>query len=207
MAERRSKELLQLEHKGTPLSSLESALLLSGSKREADAPTRKLPSHGTPLTAPLPPSQLLGKVKDFLGVMSEANKRLELDAKEHPENYDIEELTGNESEVIEMDLMLGVADLKTPEAVAAAESAISTCQPVISLAADGSEIDSEDSGADDDSEDDENESGDNSCKDGIDVENGNGSVIKESISGKDNIHEKQKGTGNSKKRPRIVELS
>jgi len=103
--------------------------------------------------------------------------------------------------------MLGVADLKTPEAVAAAESAISTCQPVISLAADGSEIDSEDSGADDDSEDDENESGDNSCKDGIDVENGNGSVIKESISGKDNIHEKQKGAGNSKKRPRIVELS
>ncbi|MCI30939.1 hypothetical protein A2U01_0052150, partial [Trifolium medium] len=44
----------------------------------------------------------LGKVKDFLGVMSEANKRLENDAKDHPEEYDIEELTGNESEVIEM---------------------------------------------------------------------------------------------------------
>jgi len=85
MAERRSKELLQLEHKGTPLSSLglclssiefvflfffflgthdevvfvcaESALLLSGNKREADTQTRRLPSHGTPLTAPLPPSQ------------------------------------------------------------------------------------------------------------------------------------------------------
>jgi len=40
-----------------PFVCAESALLLSGSKREADAPTRKLPSHGTPLTAPLPPSQ------------------------------------------------------------------------------------------------------------------------------------------------------
>jgi len=32
-----------------------------------------------------------------------------------------------------MDLMLGVDDLKTTEAVIATESAISTCQPVIPL--------------------------------------------------------------------------
>lgn len=205
MAER-SKELLQFEHKGTPLSSLESALLVSDNKRESEIQTRRLPPHGTPLTAPHPPSQLLGKVKDFLGVMSEANKRLELDAKEHPENYDIEELTGNESKVIEMDLMLGVADLHTSEAVAAAESAISTCQPVIPLAADGSETDSEESSSDDDSGDDEIESGDNYRDDGNNSEKPF-SRVQESISGKDNIQEKQKGKGHSKKRPRIVELS
>ncbi|KAL2324310.1 hypothetical protein Fmac_023368 [Flemingia macrophylla] len=205
MAER-SKELLQFEHKGTPLSSLESALLLSDKKRESDPQSRRLPPHGTPLTAPLPPSQLLGKVKDFLGVMSKANKRLELDAKEHPENYDIEELTGNESKVIEMDLMLGVADLHTPEAVAAAESAISTSQPVIPLAADDSETDSEESSTDNDSGDDEIESGENDHGDGNSDEKPL-SLVQESISGKDNIHEKQKGNGYSKKRPRIVELS
>ncbi|RDX90176.1 hypothetical protein CR513_27988, partial [Mucuna pruriens] len=200
MAER-SKELLQFEHKSTPLSSLESALLVCDNKRESDTPTRTLPPHGTPLTAPVPPSQLLGKVKDFLGVMSEANNKLELDAKEHPKNYDIEELTGNESEVIEMDLMLGVADLHTPEAVAAAESAISTCQTVIPLAADGSDTYSEESSADDDSGNDEIESGD----DRNDGEKPM-SLVQKSISGKDNIHEKQKGNGHSKKCSRIGRL-
>ncbi|KAG4907694.1 hypothetical protein JHK82_056350 [Glycine max] len=170
MAEK-SKELLQFEHKGTPLSSL-----------------------------------VLGKVKDFLGVMSEANKRLELDAKDNPENYDIEELTGNESEVIEMDLMLGVADLHTPEAVAAAESAISTCQPVIPLAADGSETDSEESSTDDDCGDDDIESSDDYHDDGNNSEKPS-SLVQKSISSKDNIQEKQKGNVHSKKRPRIVELS
>ncbi|KAL4394119.1 uncharacterized protein DS421_2g45470 [Arachis hypogaea] len=88
--------------------------------------------------------------------MSEANKRMELDAKDHPESNNIEELTGNESKVIEMDLMLGVADLNTPEAVATAELAISSCQVAISLAADGkdTETDSDESSAEDDNEDD-----------------------------------------------------
>ncbi|KAK7390996.1 hypothetical protein VNO78_19267 [Psophocarpus tetragonolobus] len=199
MAER-SKELLQFEHKGLPFSSLESAVLVCDSKRESNTQTKRLPPRGMPVIAPPPPSQLLGKVKDFLGVMSEANKRLELDAKDHPKNYDIEELTGNESEVIEMNLMLGVADLHTPEAVAAAESAIATCQPVMPLAADGSETYSEDSSTEDDSGDDDIESSDN--------ENSREkpSHAQISISSKDNIHEKQKN-GNSKKRPRIVELS
>ncbi|KAJ0018426.1 hypothetical protein Pint_11333 [Pistacia integerrima] len=66
----------------------------------------------------------LGKVKDFLGVISEANKRLQLDAK---------------------DLMLGIADLHTPKAVTAAESAVAGNQPVISLAASNSGTNSEDS--------------------------------------------------------------
>ncbi|GFY81516.1 ribosomal L18p/L5e family protein [Actinidia rufa] len=67
---------------------------------------------------------------------------------DNAKEYDIEALTGHESEYIEMDLMLGVADLHTPEAVAAAESAIAGCQPVISLADSSSETESEDSSDD-----------------------------------------------------------
>ncbi|XP_020230537.1 uncharacterized protein LOC109811259 isoform X2 [Cajanus cajan] len=163
MAER-SKELLQLEHKGRSLSSLESTLLVcDDNKRESNTETKRQPPAGRPLTSSVPTSQLLGKVKDFLGVMSEANTQLELDAKENPEKYDIEELTGNESNVIEMNLMVGVADLHTPDAVAAAESVISSCQPVIPLADDGSETDSGESSADD-----EIGSTGNACEDGND---------------------------------------
>ncbi|MED6171302.1 hypothetical protein PIB30_039567 [Stylosanthes scabra] len=191
MAER-SKELLHLEHKATSLSSLESTLLVCNGKREQSTQTKILPPNGTTLTAPVPKSQLLTKAKDFLGVMSDANKRLELDAKDHPENYDIEELTGNESEVIEMDLMLGVADLNTPEAVAAAESAISSRQPSILLAADGNDTDSDESSAEDENEDDAIGCGDA----------GNDDKKRSSLD-----DENRKGNHNSKKRTRIVELS
>ncbi|KAF7150333.1 hypothetical protein RHSIM_Rhsim02G0173400 [Rhododendron simsii] len=47
-----------------------------------------------------------------------------MEMQDNANDYDIEALTGNESEYIEMDLMLGIADLHTPEALAAAESAI-----------------------------------------------------------------------------------
>ena len=45
--------------------------------------------------------------------------------------------------ILSLELMLGVADLHTPEVVAAAESGIPICQPVIPLAGDSSETDSE----------------------------------------------------------------
>ncbi|XP_004498585.1 uncharacterized protein [Cicer arietinum] len=203
-----SKELLRLEHngKGTPLSSLESALLVCDNNNNIHKKEKESNTNGTSLTAPLPPSQLLGKVKDFLGLMSEANKRLELDAKEHPEKYDIEELSGNESEVIEMDLMLGVADLHTPEAVAAAESAISSCQPVISLAADGREIESEEESSDDDDDDDDDDDIVDECDNGNDGKQPM-SLDQKPSSGRDDAHEKQKRNPSSKKRPAIVELS
>ncbi|RYR53713.1 hypothetical protein Ahy_A06g028932 isoform A [Arachis hypogaea] len=110
--------------------------------------------------------------------------------RDHPESYNIEELTGNESKVIEMDLMLGVADLNTPEAVAAAESAISSCQPAISLAANGkdTDTDSDESSAEDDNEDDGIRSGDA----------GNDGRKPSSLD-----DEKRKGNHNSKKRARI----
>jgi len=102
------------------------------------------------------------------------------------------------------DLMLGVADLHTPEAVAAAESAISNSQPVISLAGDGSETDSEEeSSADDDGG--EIDSNLDDCDNGNDGEKPT-SIDQKPTSGKDSIHEKQKGNRRSKKRPAIVEL-
>ncbi|CAI8605820.1 unnamed protein product [Vicia faba] len=202
-----SKDLLQFEHKKSSLSPLETALLVcdSNNNNKKESNTR-LPTHPTPITAPLPPSQLLGKVKDFLGVMSEANKKLENDAKDNPEKYDIEELVGNESEVIEMDLMLGVADLHTPEAVAAAESAISSRQRVISLPGDGSEIDSDEESSDDDDvgKIDRNVDGFDCGNDG---KKSSSSLDQKPVSVKDDIPEKQNGNcRRSKKRPAIVEL-
>ncbi|XP_034691040.1 uncharacterized protein LOC117918465 [Vitis riparia] len=156
---------------------------------------------------PTPQSLLfLGKVKDFLGVISEANKKLELDVKDNSgKDYDIEVLTGNESEYIEMDLMLGIADLQTPEVVAAAESSIAGFQPVAPLAACSSGTESEDSSDYDDSDNDDDEDSD-------DDKNNNKacSVVKhkrsKSAHGDSSMEVPQKNRG-SKKRPKIVELS
>ncbi|OMO74304.1 hypothetical protein COLO4_26627 [Corchorus olitorius] len=118
-----SKDLLRFEHNTSSTSPLESALLVCN-KKDSSSECHKFDPAKKPTITPVPRSQVLGKVKDFLGIMAEANKRLELDAKNNSQAYDIEMLNGNESEVIEMDLMLGVTDLHTPEALAAAESAI-----------------------------------------------------------------------------------
>ncbi|XP_024983581.1 uncharacterized protein LOC112519608 [Cynara cardunculus var. scolymus] len=160
-----SQALLDLENSTQNSSSKESALLvckrgdedllkkLEAAKTKANGPPDSKPAIAAP-----PPSQVMGKVRDFLGVMAESNKKLQLDAM-NSKNYDIEALTGDESEYIEMDLMLGVADLHTPAAVAAAESAIVGSQPVISLDASSSDSESEDS-SDDDNDDDDDDSND-----------------------------------------------
>ncbi|KAJ9558828.1 hypothetical protein OSB04_013442 [Centaurea solstitialis] len=165
-----SQALLDLENSPHNSSSKESALLFCKSgdedllkKLEAAKAKANGPPDSKPTIAAPPPSQVMGKVRDFLGVMAESNKKLQLDAM-NSKNYDIEALTGDESEYIEMDLMLGVADLHTPEAVAAAESAILGSQPVISLDASSSESESEDS-SDDDNDDDSNDaSNEGKCK-------------------------------------------
>uniref|UniRef100_A0A5B6Z0N2 Uncharacterized protein n=1 Tax=Davidia involucrata TaxID=16924 RepID=A0A5B6Z0N2_DAVIN len=199
---RSSKALLDLEGKNSSSSSIESTLLVC--KKDDllhSQSTKPHPSDGKPMTSSVPKSQVLGRVKDFLGVMSEANKRLQHDAKENSKDHDIEVLTGNESEYIEMDLMLGVADLHTPEAVAAAESAIVGYQPVIPLAASHDGTESEDSSDDDDDDD-------------VDDGNGNDSndtcsptKFKTSKPAEDNSSNKALRNGRSKKRPKIVELS
>ncbi|BFG15660.1 hypothetical protein CerSpe_019340 [Prunus speciosa] len=130
-------------------------------------------------------SAVLGKIRDFLGVISEANERLEKDAK---------------------DLMLGVADLQTPEAVAAAESAVSGYQPVIPLAVSSSEEESQDSSDNDSSsdEDDDDSSSEEDESDAEDKKTSSPVKLKTPKSDKDNSSDVR--NGRSKKRPKIVEL-
>nr|GMD35976.1 histone deacetylase HDT2 [Ipomoea batatas] len=111
--------LLDLEDKNTPsASSLESKLIFcNGDESFLSRNTKLNPPDKKPAISSFPQSQFLGKVKDFLGVISEANKNLELDAKTNlGKNHDIEALTGEEYEYIEMDLMLGGCAEKESEA-------------------------------------------------------------------------------------------
>ncbi|EOA34854.1 hypothetical protein CARUB_v10022435mg [Capsella rubella] len=146
------KDLLKLELENPSSSSaLDSALLVcteKKKKKKKEKKQREAPPSKPPTIAPVPKSQFLDKVKGFLGVMAEANKKLEQDAAEgNSEAFDIEALTGNESQVIEMDLMLGIADLNTPEAVNAAEAAISGIGPA-TRSGDSSSHDESDSDSD-----------------------------------------------------------
>ncbi|KAM6540623.1 hypothetical protein CsatB_005070 [Cannabis sativa] len=198
-----SKELLHLEHKNPSTSSLESAVLVCKSESER----KKSKSDEKPTIAHVPRSQFLGKVKDFLGVISEANEKLQLHKQDNSKSYDIEALDGNESQVIEMDLMLGITDLKTPDAVAAAESAIAGCQPKIPLAESESD-DSIISSSDDEDEHEENEIGKTDHGEEDDSENED-LVITISSSTKHKRSKSSKAKPRKKKiekKPKIVEL-
>ncbi|CAA7052338.1 unnamed protein product [Microthlaspi erraticum] len=147
-----NKDLLELEDKipsSSSSSAIESVLLLTKEKKEKKKKKREEEAPSKPTIAPVPKSQFLDKLKGFLGVMAEANKKLEQEVAEgNSEAFDIEALTGDESQVVEMNLMVGVADLNTPEAVKAAEAAI---------AGNGPAAESGDSSSDDESDSDEEE--------------------------------------------------
>uniref|UniRef100_A0ACD5VJ93 Uncharacterized protein n=1 Tax=Avena sativa TaxID=4498 RepID=A0ACD5VJ93_AVESA len=152
-----SKELLDLPSGLKPPSFIES--LLAGREQNKEEGKRK----AGPPTDPLPKSQVLGKVKDFLGEMAKANEKLQLDAQNKPpEEYDIETLTGNEKEYIEMDLLLGVADLHSEQAVDAAEATMSGFPPS------GRSLASSSSDSEDDSDEDSDDEPDMSSKDKCD---------------------------------------
>ncbi|KAK9097091.1 hypothetical protein Sjap_022588 [Stephania japonica] len=155
-----SKDLLKLEHERSAFSALESTVLVC--KKEMLPEFPRYQSDGKLVTTSVPTSNVLGKVKDFLGVMAESNKKLQ-DNAVNSDEYDIEVLNGNENEYIEMDLLLGVSDLHTPEAVAAAESAISGPHTIVDFAVASSDSDTEDSdsSSDDDDDDDDDEDTDN----------------------------------------------
>ncbi|XP_073158196.1 uncharacterized protein [Henckelia pumila] len=182
-----SKVLMELEGnaRSSSASSLGSKLFFTGKVSD----TLNSDSLGEkPSIFPVPKSQVLGKAKDFLDAMSESNKTLLQDAKGNPDNYDIEVLSGKESHIIEMDLMLGIADLHTPEAVGAAEAAMAGYQPVISVDANSSS----------ESDDEENEDGND---EGFD-ENSNSS----SRSNGRDFSRKSSKSRRSRKRSKIVEL-
>ncbi|KQK08746.1 hypothetical protein BRADI_2g43670v3 [Brachypodium distachyon] len=126
-----SKDLLDVPSEPKQPFFIES--LFAGKEQHNEQGKRK----AGPPTDPLPKSQVLGKVKDFLGEMAKANEKLQLDAQNKPpQEYDIEALTGNEKEYIEMDLLLGVADLHSEQAVGAAEATMSGFPPSGSCAGD-----------------------------------------------------------------------
>ncbi|KAJ2424507.1 hypothetical protein GGF41_002759 [Coemansia sp. RSA 2531] len=59
-----------------------------------------------------PPSDLLSRLHSFLPQIAIANKQLEVDIAEDPHKLDIENVDENEEQYIEMDLGLGVFDMK-----------------------------------------------------------------------------------------------
>ncbi|KAJ1699436.1 hypothetical protein LUZ63_007948 [Rhynchospora breviuscula] len=143
-----TRELLDLPSKPSILE-----ILQLGSKEQKAK--QKQDSRQQPSTASVPRSEVLGKVKNFLGEIAKANEQLAIDAQEKPrEEIYLEALTGNEKEYIEMDLLLGVADLNSDEAVAAAESNMcGTQSTVIPVACDSSS----DEGGEDESDASDNE--------------------------------------------------
>ncbi|MCL7039158.1 hypothetical protein MKW94_013747 [Papaver nudicaule] len=183
-----NQDLLKLELKTSTSSSLEATLLVCPTK---ETPPKSSICGEKLVTSSIPRSQVLGKVRDFLGVMAEANEKLQNDAKENPgKDYNIEALTGKEDEYIEMDLVLGVADLHTPEAVAAAESAMARSQQVIDLA-------DRDGGSDTESSDGESEEDEDDNDEGT-----TGNNTEKVKSRKDD----SSGDGQPKKRSKIIEL-
>ncbi|KAJ3679902.1 hypothetical protein LUZ60_016180 [Juncus effusus] len=138
-----SRELLDQPSKPSILETLMMC------KEQKDVTKREL-NKLFPVTS-LPKSQVLGKIQNFLGEIAKANEKLELEVKEKPrEEFDLEALTGNEKEYIEMDLLLGVADLNSEEAVARAEANVSNYQPIMSS-------NSSDSSSSEESEDEDEE--------------------------------------------------
>ncbi|BBN14103.1 NOP protein chaperone 1 [Marchantia polymorpha subsp. ruderalis] len=114
-----SGDLLELEHNA---SSLEKRLLVwNRGNKPTDA--RDL-LKGPPNIGPTTESSVLGRIKSFLPTLDEANRKLFCDIEINgAEQFNIEGVTDADQRYVEMDLALGVADLLTPEAVAAAELA------------------------------------------------------------------------------------
>ncbi|KAL2925628.1 Transmembrane anterior posterior transformation protein 1 [Bienertia sinuspersici] len=125
--EKTSKELLQLEHKDLSSSLNESALLVCGKSKKSSEEGAKL--EGKPFNAPLPKSQGKGKGK------GKGKGRGWIRGK---------------------DLMLGVADLHTQEAMEAAEAAVAGNQRVVDLPHSSDSSSESESSSDDDDDDDEN---------------------------------------------------
>ncbi|KAJ2590649.1 hypothetical protein IWW49_001917 [Coemansia sp. RSA 1797] len=71
-----------------------------------------------------PPSDLLSRLHAFLPQIAEANTKLAADISEDPSKLDIENVGAEESQYIEMDLGLGVFDMKSKDDSKSAEGII-----------------------------------------------------------------------------------
>ncbi|KAJ2602376.1 hypothetical protein GGF39_000740 [Coemansia sp. RSA 1721] len=81
------------------------AIILGSSRPSSDAKDRKTFRIE-------PPTDLLSRLNAFLPQIAEANKKLEVAVAEDPHKLDIENVDKNEEQYIEMDLGLGVFDMK-----------------------------------------------------------------------------------------------
>ena len=111
----RSRELLAVEHVAADAPEVSALMVSTGSKKPASrataAPTK--PSFVSP-----PPSALLSRLQDFLPQMAAANDDLAEAMRHRPaEEFDVEHV-GEDADArrVEMDVGLGVVDLKTREA-------------------------------------------------------------------------------------------
>lgn len=207
-----SNILLDLETQKSASSSIESKLLFCVNDDLRPQHPKSIHSEKKPSIRPVPKSQVLDKLRDFLPVMSEANKKLQLAAMDNTKVFDIESLEDNDSPHIEMDLMLGVADLNTPEAIVAAESAINGNQPVLSFAptsesSDSSDEDERDDNHSESTSDDEEQSGcdkPDQHKDDRKLECPPVNMKRAKSVGKESYDELR--NKQSSKRPKIVEL-
>ncbi|KAJ1796163.1 hypothetical protein LPJ59_003916 [Coemansia sp. RSA 2399] len=101
----------------TDMPELPSILQGKGYCREAeDQPQERDNSASDPAPRKTyrmdPPSALLSRLQSFLPQIAEANKKLEDDMTEDPSKLDIENVEDSTSQYIEMDLGLGVFDVK-----------------------------------------------------------------------------------------------
>lgn len=120
----RSRELLAVEHVAADAPEVPALLVGAGSKKPASGATAAPPTK--PSFAPPPPSALLSRLQDFLPQMAAANDDLAEAMRHRPaEEFDVEHV-GEDADAarVEMDVGLGVVDLKTREAADAVAASV-----------------------------------------------------------------------------------
>lgn len=115
----RSRALLAVEHAADDTPPVPPSLLLGKKQQSASTAGARKPDFAPPP----PPSALLSKLQTFLPQMQAANRDLEEAMRGRPpEEFDIENVGSDDDERrVEMDVGLGVVDLKTEDALAEAQ--------------------------------------------------------------------------------------
>lgn len=115
----RSRALLAVEHAADDAPPVPPSLLLGKKQQSPSTAGARKPDFAPPP----PPSALLSKLQAFLPQMQAANRDLEEAMRGRPpEEFDIENVGSDDDERrVEMDVGLGVVDLKTDEALAEAK--------------------------------------------------------------------------------------
>ncbi|GJP47338.1 hypothetical protein CLOM_g6545 [Closterium sp. NIES-68] len=122
-----SRELLTVG--GDSLPFLERLLKQPGrANQRAQKPAQKPPGSGqappSMFTTPVAESSVLARLRGFLPQMEQENQKLQRAIEEQGQEAVSMEAVDDSQQHIEMDLSLGLVDLRTPDAVVAAERAL-----------------------------------------------------------------------------------